>query len=48
MLPEKQVSLLVGSRQWPLLVAHMKQVRDHEGLALLSRKRRITQHVPPL
>ncbi|MFE4210757.1 hypothetical protein ACFRSX_29445 [Streptomyces goshikiensis] len=32
-LPETQVGLLVGSRQWPLLEARMDQIRDQGGPA---------------
>ncbi|MER5571510.1 hypothetical protein ABT083_35880 [Streptomyces goshikiensis] len=32
-LPETQVGLLVGSRQWPLLAARMDQIRDQGGPA---------------
>ncbi|MFD3547814.1 hypothetical protein ACFWUW_19800 [Streptomyces sp. NPDC058655] len=35
-LPETQVGLLVGSRQWPLLAARMDQLRDQGGTALLG------------
>ncbi|MFD3762744.1 hypothetical protein [Streptomyces sp. NPDC058622] len=35
-LPDSQVSLLVGSRQWPLLAARMDQIRDQVGPALLG------------
>ncbi|MGW1942528.1 hypothetical protein [Streptomyces goshikiensis] len=35
-LPETQVGLLVGSRQWPLLAARMDRIRDQGGPALLG------------
>ncbi|MFD3679425.1 hypothetical protein [Streptomyces sp. NPDC058613] len=35
-LPETQAGLLVGSRQWPLLVHRMDQIRDHGGTGLLA------------
>ncbi|MGW0393865.1 hypothetical protein ACWDYJ_23800 [Streptomyces sp. NPDC003042] len=35
-LPETEVGLLVGSRQWPLLAARMDQIRDHGGTGLLG------------
>ncbi|MFI1653264.1 hypothetical protein ACH4XT_40975 [Streptomyces avidinii] len=35
-LPETQVGLLVGSRQWPFLAARMNQIRDQGGPALLG------------
>ncbi|MEU9256723.1 hypothetical protein AB0D66_33865 [Streptomyces sp. NPDC048270] len=31
MLPETQVGLLVGSRQWPFPAARMDQIRDQGG-----------------
>ncbi|MGO4463093.1 hypothetical protein AB4039_38310 [Streptomyces sp. M-16] len=35
-LPETQVGLLVGSRQWPLLAHRMDQIRDQGGPGLLA------------
>ncbi|MFD3809301.1 hypothetical protein ACFWTC_38575 [Streptomyces sp. NPDC058619] len=35
-LPETQVGLLVGSRQWPLLAHRMDRIRDQGGPALLA------------
>ncbi|MGW0395968.1 hypothetical protein ACWDYJ_34940 [Streptomyces sp. NPDC003042] len=35
-LPEQEVGLLVGSRQWPLLAARMEQVRERGGTGLLG------------
>ncbi|MEU8502095.1 hypothetical protein AB0C86_36080 [Streptomyces lavendulae] len=35
-LPETQVGLLVASRPWPLLAAHMNRIREEGGPALLG------------
>ncbi|MGW7099653.1 hypothetical protein [Streptomyces sp. NPDC054883] len=35
-LPETQVGLLVGSRQWPRLAHRMDQIRDQGGTGLLA------------
>ncbi len=35
-LPETELGLLVGSRQWPLLAARMDQIRDQGGAGLLG------------
>ncbi|MFD3939139.1 hypothetical protein ACFWSF_09145 [Streptomyces sp. NPDC058611] len=35
-LPETQVGLLVGARQWPLLAARMDRIRDPGGPAFLG------------
>ncbi|MFF8264205.1 hypothetical protein [Streptomyces virginiae] len=35
-LPETQVGVLVGSRQWPLLAHRMNGIRDHGGTGLLA------------
>ncbi|MFD3762621.1 hypothetical protein [Streptomyces sp. NPDC058622] len=35
-LPETQVGLLVGARQWPLLAARMDRIRDEGGPAFLG------------
>ncbi len=37
-LPETQVGLLVGSRQWPLLAHRMDRIRDQGGPALLGAR----------
>ncbi|MFE2922735.1 hypothetical protein [Streptomyces goshikiensis] len=46
-LPETQVGLLVGSRQWPLLAARMDQIRDQAAPHSWARTWPVSRPIPP-